>query len=61
LELGLQADRMSETEVALRLAAFILSLPHSGAMAGVAVEAASIKIGDVIDASRSGFESHRRG
>jgi hypothetical protein len=52
---------MSETEVALRLAAFILSLPHSGAVAGSAVEGASIKIGDVIDASRSGFESHRRG
>jgi hypothetical protein len=48
LELGLQADRMSEAEVALRLADFILSLPHSGAMASVAINAASIKVGDAI-------------
>jgi len=48
LELGLQADQMSEAEVALRLAAFILSLPNSGAMASVAIDGASIKIGDVI-------------
>jgi hypothetical protein len=46
LELGLQADRMSEAEVALRLADFILSLPHSGAMASVAIHGASIKVGD---------------
>jgi hypothetical protein len=46
LELGLPADRMSEAEVALRLAAFILSLPHSGAMASVAIDGASIKVGD---------------
>jgi hypothetical protein len=38
-DLGLPADRMSEAEVALRLAEFILSLPGSGAMA-------SIRIGD---------------
>jgi hypothetical protein len=48
LELGLQADRMSEAEVALRLADFILSLPHSGAMASVAIDGASIKVGDAI-------------
>jgi hypothetical protein len=39
---------MSEAEVALRLADFILSLPHSGAMASVAIDGASIKVGDVI-------------
>lgn len=48
LELGLQADRMSEAEVAVRLAAFILSLPHSGAMASVAIDGASMKVGDAI-------------
>ena len=48
LELGLPADRMSEAEVALRLAAFILSLPHSGAMASVAIDGSSIKVGDAI-------------
>jgi hypothetical protein len=48
LELGLQADRMSEAEVALRLAEFLLSLPHSGAMASVALDGASIKVGDAI-------------
>jgi len=48
LELGLQADRMSEAEVALRLAEFILSLPGSGAMASVAIDRASIKAGDAI-------------
>ena len=48
LELGLQADRMSEAEVALRLAEFILSLPNSGAMASVAIDGASIKLSDAI-------------
>jgi hypothetical protein len=48
LELGLQADRMSEAEVALRLAEFILSLPNSGAMASVAIAGASIKVGDAV-------------
>ena len=48
LELGLQADRMSEAEVAVHLAAFILSLPHSGAMASVAIDGASMKVGDAI-------------
>jgi hypothetical protein len=48
LELGLQADRMSEAEVALRLTEFILSLPHSGAMASVAIDGASIKVGNAI-------------
>jgi hypothetical protein len=48
LELGLQADRMSEAEVALRLAEFILSLPNSGAMASVAIDGASIKVGDAV-------------
>ncbi len=48
LELDPQADRMSEAEVALRLADFILSLPHLGAMASVAIGGASIKVGDAI-------------
>jgi hypothetical protein len=39
---------MSEAEVALHLATFILSLPHSGAMASVAIDGASIKIGNAI-------------
>ena len=39
---------MSEAEVALRLADFILSLPHSGAMASVAIDGASIKVGTAI-------------
>lgn len=47
-EPGLQADRMSEAEVALRLAAFILSLHHSGAMASVTIDGASINVGDAI-------------
>lgn len=48
LEFGLQANRMSEAEVDFRLATFVLSLPHSGAMASVAIEGASIKVGDAI-------------
>jgi hypothetical protein len=48
LELGPQADRMSEAEVALRLAEFILSLTGSGAMASVAMDRPSIKAGDAI-------------
>lgn len=47
-DLGLQADRMPEAEVALRLANFILSLPGSGAMASVAIDGASIKVGDAV-------------
>jgi hypothetical protein len=47
-ELGLPDDRMPEAEVALRLAEFILSLPNSGAMASVAVDGASIKVGDAV-------------
>jgi hypothetical protein len=47
-ELGLQADRMPEAEVSLRLAEFILSLPRSGAMASVAIDGASIKVGDAV-------------
>jgi hypothetical protein len=47
-DLGLSVDRMPEAEVALRLAAFILSLPGSGAMASVGIDGASIKIGDPI-------------
>ena len=46
LGLGLPVDRMPEAEVALRLAEFILSLPGSGAMASVAIDGASIKVGD---------------
>jgi hypothetical protein len=45
-KLGLPDDRMPETEVAPRLAAFILSLPNSGAMASVAIDEACIKVGD---------------
>ena len=39
---------MPEAEVALRLAEFILSLPGSGAMASVAIDGASIKVGDAV-------------
>jgi hypothetical protein len=47
-DLGLPADRMPEAEVALRLAEFILALPGSGAMASVAIDRASIKVGDAV-------------
>lgn len=47
-DLSLPTDRMPEAEVALRLAAFILSLPGSGAMASVAIDGASIKVGDAV-------------
>lgn len=47
-ELGLSEDRMPEAEVALRLAEFILSLPGSGTMASVAIDGASIKVGDAV-------------
>jgi hypothetical protein len=47
-DLGLSVDRMAEAEVALRLAAFILSLPSSGAMASVGIDGPSIKIGDAV-------------
>ncbi|MBA1159220.1 hypothetical protein H0S73_24355 [Microvirga sp. Marseille-Q2068] len=47
-ELGLPDDRMPEAEVALRLAEFILSLPGSGTMASVAIDGASIKVGDAV-------------
>jgi len=47
-DLGLQADRMPEAEVALRLAEFILSLPGSGAIASVAIDGASIRVGDAV-------------
>jgi len=47
-ELGLPEDRMPEAEVALRLAGFILSLPGSGTMASVAIDGASIKVGDAV-------------
>ncbi|WP_246777339.1 hypothetical protein [Microvirga sp. VF16] len=47
-DLGLPAARMSDAEVALRLAEFILSLPASGAMASVAIDGASIKVGDAV-------------
>jgi hypothetical protein len=46
LDLGLPVDRVPEAEVALRLAEFILSLPTSGAMASVAIDGTSIKVGD---------------
>jgi hypothetical protein len=41
-------DGMPEAEVALRLAELILSLPGSGAMASVAIDGASIKVGDTV-------------
>jgi hypothetical protein len=47
-DLRLPNDRMLEAEVALRLAEFILSLPNSGAMASVAIDGASIKVGDAV-------------
>jgi hypothetical protein len=47
-DLGLPAGHMSEAEVALRLAEFILSLPGTGAMASVAIDRASIKVGDAV-------------
>ncbi|MPR09182.1 hypothetical protein FS320_19775 [Microvirga tunisiensis] len=47
-ELGLPDDRMPEAEVALRLAEFILSLLGSGTMASVAIDGASIKVGDAV-------------
>src|SRR3954471_15785625 len=47
-DLGLPAGRMPEAEVALRLAAFILSRPGSGAMAGVGIDGPSIKVGDAV-------------
>ncbi|WP_262030471.1 hypothetical protein [Microvirga sp. Mcv34] len=39
---------MLEAEVALRLAEFILSLPGSGAMASVAIDAASTKVRETV-------------
>jgi hypothetical protein len=53
-ELSLPADRMPEAEVALRLAAFILTLSGSGSTASVAIDRASIKVGDagVLDIGR---------
>jgi hypothetical protein len=47
-DFGLLADRMPEAEVALRLAEVILSLPGSGAMAGVTIDGAGTKVGDAI-------------
>lgn len=47
-DFSLPADRMPKTEVALRLAEYILSLSGSGAMASVALDGASIKVGDVV-------------
>jgi hypothetical protein len=47
-DFSLPTDRMPEAEVALRLAEFILSLPGSGAMTSVAIDGASIKVGDAV-------------
>jgi hypothetical protein len=47
-DIGLPDDCMPEAEVALWLAEFILSLPGSGAMASVAIDGASIKVGDAV-------------
>jgi hypothetical protein len=48
LDFGLSTERMPEAEVALRLAQFILSLRGSGALASVAIDGASIKVGDAV-------------
>ena len=45
---GLPDDHMLEAEMALRIAEFILSLSNSGAMASVAIDGASIKVGDTV-------------
>ena len=45
-DFSLPADRMPEAKVTRRLAEFILSLSGSGAMASVAIDGASIKVGD---------------
>jgi hypothetical protein len=45
---GLPSDRMPEAEVALRLAAFLLSLPRSGSIASVAIDGASLKVRNLI-------------
>jgi hypothetical protein len=47
-ELGLPEDRMPEAEVALWLAEFILALSGSGAMASVAIDGASVKVGEAV-------------
>lgn len=46
--LGLPNQRMLEAEVALRLAEFILSLSGSGAMASVAIDGTSIRVGEAL-------------
>jgi len=48
LDFGLSTQHMPEAEVALRLAQFILALPNSGAMASVAIDGASVKVGDAV-------------
>ena len=45
---GLPSDRMPEAEVALRLAAFLLSLPRSGSIASVAIDRASLTVRNLI-------------
>ena len=45
---GLPSDRMPEAEAALRLAAFLLSLPRSGSIASVAIDGASLKVRNLI-------------
>lgn len=47
-DLGLPSDRMLKAEVALRLAAFLLSLPRSGPIASVAIDGPSLKVGNLI-------------
>lgn len=46
--LGLPADRMLEAEVALRLADFILGQSGSGAIASVAIDGTSIRMGKAV-------------
>jgi hypothetical protein len=45
---GLPNDLMPKAEVALRLAEFILALSGSGAMAGVAIDEAGMRVGDAL-------------
>ena len=45
-DLGLPSDRMLQSEVALRLAAFLASHPRSGAIASVAIDGGSLKVRD---------------
>jgi hypothetical protein len=47
-DLGLPADHLPGAKAALRLAEFILSLSSCGSMASVAIDGASIRVGEAI-------------